>query len=72
MGVGGYINHMDKEPENCWEFYNCQEAREKCPAYPTDGKKCWEVASSVGCILTKGAGMKFCISKCDWFKMLNK
>jgi len=65
----------NKEPQNCWEFHNCsEEARKKCPAFPSDGRKCWEIASSfegIGCPKTKGMGMRFCIRNCGWFKKLN-
>ncbi|MBU0504031.1 MAG: hypothetical protein KKG43_06565 [Candidatus Omnitrophica bacterium] len=64
----------NKEPQNCWEFYNCpEETRKKCPAFPSDGKKCWEVAGSfdgLGCPKTKGMGMMFCVRNCVWFKKM--
>ena len=66
----------NKEPQNCWEFWNCPEvARKKCPAYEYKmGRECWMIASSFngeGCPKTKGMGMKFCMNNCDWFKKLN-
>jgi hypothetical protein len=66
----------DKEPQNCWEFHNCpEETKKKCPAFPSHGSKCWEVASSpreAGCFKAKGMGLIFCVSNCDWFKKSSK
>jgi hypothetical protein len=63
-------------PQNCWEFHNCVDAtRDKCPAFPNDGRKCWEVASTFdgsGCPKVKGVGMKYCVLSCAWFKKIFK
>lgn len=37
------------EPQNCWDFWNCtEEEKQKCPAFPSHGRECWEVLSSIG------------------------
>jgi len=68
---------MDKkEPQNCWEFWNCDiNIREECPAYTSNsGKECWRVA---GHFVTKTKKcpkimheFKTCF-ECPWFKKLN-
>jgi len=62
----------NKEPQNCWEFHGCsEETRKKCPAFPSHGKKCWEIASSfegAGSPKKKGMGRMFCEKECLWFK----
>jgi len=64
-----------KETQNCWEIHNCpEETKKKCPAFPSYGSKCWEVASSskkTGCPLTRDRGRFSCINQCAWFRKLN-
>jgi hypothetical protein len=67
-----------KEPQNCWEYWDC-EVKEQCPAYETNsGKECWHVASNAcplinqkkkGIIKGKRA-FDFCW-QCPWFKKFN-
>lgn len=65
----------NKEPQNCWEFWNCSGEERKCPAYVYEmGRECWMIASAFdgkGCPKVKDMGMKFCLNNCDWFKKLN-
>ena len=65
----------EQVPQNCWEFWNCPEdTKTRCPAFPSAGKKCWEVASSLdkeGCSKVKGRGVLFCVNQCTWFKEMN-
>jgi len=67
----------NKEPQNCWEFYNCpEETRKKCPAYEYKmGRECWLIASTFageGCRKTKDIGLMFCVSQCGWYKKVVK
>lgn len=63
------------EPQNCWEFWNCDPAvRKECPAYKNDsGKDCWYMAGSFNklptCPKIKGE-YKNCW-ECPWFKKSN-
>ena len=65
----------DQKPQNCWEFWNCPKTTMiQCPAFPSEGKKCWEVASSPdkeGCSKAKDKGLLFCVKRCAWFKKMN-
>ena len=64
-----------KEPQNCWEFWNCDiSVRKECPAYTTDsGRECWYIAGSFhnypNCPKVKNK-FKACW-ECPWFKKLN-
>ncbi len=63
-----------KEPQNCWEFWNCNiRVRKKCPAYINNlGKDCWMIAGSItkdpACPKLKHQ-FRNCW-QCDWFKKL--
>ena len=28
---------------NCWEYMNCGDKKDKCPAHPHGGEKCWRI-----------------------------
>ena len=63
---------MNKEPENCWEFWNCpEEIRNNCEIFKLNaGKECWFLSnSSKGCKRSKGNGGWF---NCEWFKKNNQ
>jgi hypothetical protein len=68
-------NMVEKEAQNCWEFWNCDmEVRKKCPAFQNDmGKECWMVAGSFNkepyCPKVKSK-LKGCW-ECPWYKKLN-
>lgn len=66
---------MKEKPQNCWEFWDCSKTKKNaCPAFPSDGQKCWEVASSPekeGCTKAKGRGLFFCVQECAWFKRVH-
>ncbi len=32
--------------KNCWEFRNCG-SKNKCPAYPNNGRDCWHVTNTL-------------------------
>ncbi len=63
----------NKEPQNCWEYWNCpKETREKCAAYKyNSGKECWMIASAAEPHCPRvGRDFKYC-SECPWYKKLN-
>lgn len=32
----------------CWDFHNCGEKKQDCPAYPNGGKHCASLAGTIG------------------------
>lgn len=65
-----------KEPQYCWEYWNClEEVRDKCVAYTSaSGKECWMIVGSNvvefdQCPKLKNE-FKDCW-ECPWFQMMN-
>jgi len=69
-------NISKKEPQNCWDFWNCQnDVRAQCPAFTSNlGRYCWMVAGHMVTELKKCPRVvhhfKTCF-ECPWFKKLN-
>ena len=68
---------LDKNIENCWEFWNCsRDVQQICPAYKTNsGRECWMIAGTFnpdGKVICPKAKNEFksCL-ECPWFKKLN-
>jgi hypothetical protein len=57
----------NKEPENCWEFWNCpKKARNSCPAFLTyHGMNCYDFAQN-HCPRAEKS-FKHC-KECPWYK----
>jgi len=63
-----------KEPNNCWEFWDCnEEVRIDCPAYKTNsGSECWMSAGSLGTVSCPKTKRQFDYCwQCTWFIKLN-
>ena len=62
---------VGKEPQNCWEFWNCpQETKENCLVYIRNlGKSCWTAPYSCSGSIKKD--FQKCL-ECQWYKKLNK
>ena len=61
-----------REPQNCWEFYDCsEEAKEKCLVFQNDmGKECWFVCNIKEINNKNTEKFKNCF-ECDWYKKIN-
>ena len=63
---------VKKDPENCWEFWNCVEKNGgNCPVYLTNsGKDCWRFSSTL-CTVSKSKDSGHNCLECDWYKKVN-
>ncbi|MEW5707260.1 MAG: two-CW domain-containing protein [Actinomycetota bacterium] len=58
----------------CWDFKKCgHDKANGCPAYPTNGTKCWRIARTMCNGEIQGSfAQKFatCL-RCDFYKFIN-
>lgn len=62
----------DEKKVQCWEFLKCPtDRKEKCPAYPNQGRICFSVSGTLCRGELQGnyqAKKPECLAKCDFYK----